>query len=47
MNWLNNLSQSNRLIDIGNDWIICLMVSRTEQVPRGMGKSLMSMNNFL
>ena len=38
MNWLNNLSQSIRLINIGNDWIICLMVSRTEEVPRGMGQ---------
>ena len=49
MNLLNKLSQSNRLINIGNDLIICLMVSRTEEVPRGMGKkeSLMSMNNFL
>ena len=49
MNWLNNSSQSNRLINIGNDWIICLMVSRTKEVPRDMGtkESLMSMNNFL
>ena len=38
MNWLNNLSQSNRMIDISHDWMICLMVSRLEKVPRGMGR---------
>ena len=37
MNWLNNLSQSNQMIDISRDWMICLMVSRLEEVPRGMG----------
>ena len=38
MNWLKNLSQSNRMIDKSHDWVICLMVSRLEEVPRGMGK---------
>ena len=38
INWLNNLSQSNRMIDISHDWSICLMISRTEEVPRGRGK---------
>ena len=38
MNWLNNLSQSNRMIDISHDWMICLMVSQLGEVPTGMGR---------
>ena len=38
MNWLSNLAQSNRQIDISRDWVICLKISRMEEVPRGMGK---------
>ena len=26
------------MIDISKDWIVCLLVSRTEEVPRGKGK---------
>ena len=37
MNWLNNLAQSNRQIDISHDWVIALQVSRIEEVPRGFG----------
>ena len=28
------------MINIGNEWIICLMVSRTEEAPRAMGKKV-------
>ena len=38
MNWLSNLAQSNRQIDICRYWVICLKISRMEEVPRGMGK---------
>ena len=38
MNWLNNLAQSNRQIDISHDWVICLKVSRMDEIPRGMEK---------
>ena len=38
MNWLSNLAQSNRQIDIRRDWVICLKISRMEEVQRGMGK---------
>ena len=38
LNWLANLSQSSRMIDLSKDWVVCLLVSRTEEVPRGMGK---------
>ena len=40
LNWLANLSQSSRMTDISKDWAVCLLVSRTEEVPRGMGKPL-------
>ena len=26
------------MIDISKDWVVCLLVSRTKEVPRGMGK---------
>ena len=38
MNWLNNLAQSNRQIDISHDWVICLKVLRMDEIPRRMGK---------
>ena len=38
MNWLNNLAQSNRQIDISHDWFIWLKVSRMDEIPRGMGE---------
>ena len=38
MNWLSNLAQSNRQIDISHDWVVALQVSRIEEVPRGFGK---------
>ena len=38
MNWLSNLAQSNRQIDISHDWVICLKISGMEEVLRGMGK---------
>ena len=39
MQWLSNLAQSERKINIMNRWIIRLMVSRTDEgvVPRGSG----------
>ena len=39
MNWLNNLAQSNRQMDIDNDWAISIQVSRTSETPRGFGKT--------
>ena len=39
INWLNNLAQSNRQMDIDNDWAISLQVSRTSEIPRGFGKT--------
>ena len=36
--WLNNLAQSNRQMNIDNDWAISLQVSHTTDVPRGFGK---------
>ena len=38
INWLNNLAQSNRLMNFDNDWAINLQVSRMTEVPRGFGK---------
>ena len=38
VNWLNNLAQSNRQMNIDNDWAISLQVSLTTEVPRGFGK---------
>ena len=40
MNWLSNLSQSERKIDLTNRWIVQLSISRTDEnsVPRGSGK---------
>ena len=38
VNWLNNLAQSNRQMNIDNDWAISLQVSHTTEVPRGFGK---------
>ena len=38
MNWLSNLAQSNRKIDISHDWVVALQVSRIEEVPRGFGE---------
>ena len=39
MQWLSNLAQSERKINIMNTWIVRLMVSRTDEgsVPRGSG----------
>ena len=39
MNWLNNLAQSNRQMDIDNDWAISIQVFRTSETPRGFGKT--------
>ena len=38
INWLNNLAQSNRQMDVDNDWAISLQVSRTSEIPRGFGE---------
>ena len=38
LNWVANLSQSSGMIDISKDWVVCLLVSRTEEVQRGRGK---------
>ena len=38
VNWLNILAQSNRQMNIDNDWAISLQVSHTTEVPRGFGK---------
>ena len=40
MNWLSNLSQSERKINLTNRWIVQLSISRTDEnsVPRGSGK---------
>ena len=38
VNWLNNLAQSNRQMNIDNDWAISLQVSHTTEVPMGFGK---------
>ena len=38
VNWLNNLAQSNRQMNIDNDWAISPQVFRTTEVPRGFGK---------
>ena len=38
-NWLSNLAQSNRQMNMDNDdWAILLHISRTSEVPRGFGK---------
>ena len=37
-NWLSNLAQSNRQMNVDNDWAISLQISRTSEVPRGFGK---------
>ena len=37
VNWLNNLAQSDRQMNIDNDWAISLQVSRTTETPRGFG----------
>ena len=39
MNWLNNLAQSNRQMDIVNDWAISIQVSRTSETSHGFGKT--------
>ena len=36
-NWLNNLAQSNRQMDINHDWSLSLQVSSTMNVHRGFG----------
>ena len=36
-NWLNNLAQSNRQMDINHDWSLGLQVSSTTNVHRGFG----------
>ena len=38
MNWLSNLAQSNRQIDISHDWVVVLQVLQIEEVLRGFGK---------
>ena len=38
MNWLNNLAQSNRQVNVDNDWAISLQVSRTSEIPEGFGE---------
>ena len=37
INWLSNLAQSNREMNIENDRGISLKISRTSEVPRGFG----------
>ena len=37
--WLSNLAQSNRQMNVDNDWAISLQISRTSEVPRGFGKT--------
>ena len=36
-NWLNNLAQSNRQMDINHDWSLGLQVSSTTNIHRGFG----------
>ena len=36
-NWLNNLAQSNRQMDINHDWSLSLQVSSSTNVHRGFG----------
>ena len=36
-NWLNNLAQSNRQMDINHDWSLSLQVSSTTNIHRGFG----------
>ena len=36
-NWLNNLVQSNRQMDINHDWSLSLQVSSTTNIHRGFG----------
>ena len=38
INWLSNLAQSNRQMNVDNDWAILLQVSRTSEIPCGFGK---------
>ena len=38
-NWLSNLAESNRQMNVDNDWAISLQISRTLEVPRGFGKT--------
>ena len=38
-NWLSNLAQSNRQMNVDNDWAISLQISRTSEVPQGFGKT--------
>ena len=38
-NWLSNLAQSNRQMNVDNDWAISLQISRTLEVPQGFGKT--------
>ena len=40
-NWLNNLVQSNRQMDINQDWSLSLQVSSTTNVHRGFGNPSM------
>ena len=37
INWLNNLAQSNRQMNIDNDWAITLQVLQTTGILRGFG----------
>ena len=37
INWLNNLAQSNRQMNIDNDWAINLQVSRMTEILRSFG----------
>ena len=37
INWLSNLAQSNRQMNVHNDWAISLQISRTSEVPHGVG----------
>ena len=38
-NWLSNLAQSNRQMNMDNNWAISLQISRTSEVTRGFGKT--------
>ena len=38
INWSSNLAQSNRQMNVDNDWAISLQVLRLSEIPRGFGK---------
>ena len=44
-NWLNNLAQSNRQMDIDHDWSLSLQVSSTTNVSCGFEDPLLNMDD--